>query len=118
MASHAARWLPSALVMLLATGVRHASAQPAFPPPAPPTLAASRASGPIVVDGDLTEPDWARTPVAADFVQAEPLQGEPATESTDVRVLFDDRYLYVGARCADRWRLVRSAAGYGSGRKR
>ena len=35
------------------------------------------------------------------FVQAEPLQGQAASEATDVRVLFDDEAVYVGAWLTD-----------------
>jgi hypothetical protein len=59
-------------------------------------LPAVRSAGPLVIDGRLDEPDWARAPVASDFVQSEPLDGQPATESTQVRVLYDDDALYVG----------------------
>lgn len=79
-----------------------AAAQQAFPPShTPPVLAAVRAVGPIVVDGLLDESDWAQAPTAGNFVQAEPQQGAPASEPTDVRVLYDEQFLYVGARCAD-----------------
>ncbi|MEZ5287951.1 MAG: DUF5916 domain-containing protein [Vicinamibacterales bacterium] len=79
-----------------------AVAQQTFPPPAiPPRLAAFRAAGDIRVDGVLDEADWARAPEAAGFVQAEPRQGEPATEGTIVRVLYDERNLYIGAVCRD-----------------
>ena len=66
-----------------------------------PQLAATRAQGVIAVDGTLDEADWTRAAVAASFIQAEPRQGEPATEPTEVRVLFDDRHLYVGVVCMD-----------------
>lgn len=36
-----------------------------------------------------------------DFRQKEPHEGEPATERTQVRVLFDDKNLYVGIRAFD-----------------
>jgi hypothetical protein len=79
-----------------------AAAQPAFPPSAtPPELAAARAVSALVVDGVLDEGDWMAAPVAANFVQAEPMQGQPASEPTEVRVLYDDRFLFVGAICAD-----------------
>jgi hypothetical protein len=35
----------------------------------------------------------------ADFIQAEPLSGPPATQRTEVWVLFDDDAVYVSARC-------------------
>lgn len=54
------------------------------------------------IDGRLDEAVWARAPVATDFVQQEPEVGEPATERTEVRVLYDGGALYVGFRNAVR----------------
>jgi len=62
---------------------------------------AVRASGPIVLDGRLDEPAWQGAPVASGFLQRDPDQGQPATEATELRLLFDDHALYVGARLAD-----------------
>ena len=53
------------------------------------------------IDGLLDEPAWRAAPPMLDFVQAEPVQGEPATERTEVRILFDDQTLYVGVICYD-----------------
>jgi len=63
---------------------------------------AERASAPISVDGRLDEDAWRRAPVAGGFLQRDPNQGEPATEATELRILFDDGALYVGARLRDR----------------
>lgn len=69
---------------------------------------------PILLDGHLSEPAWAQAPAAGDFRQSLPSEGEPATQRTEVRFLFDDEALYVGARMFDdlgaagvRSRLVR-----------
>jgi hypothetical protein len=74
-----------------------------------PTVHAVRASGSIVLDGRLDEPAWLAAPVATGFRQVEPQQGTPATFDTEVRLLFDDRYLYVGAFMRDTvgWKGVR-----------
>ena len=70
--------------------------------PAPPRqardhrLVAVRAERPVTVDGLLDEPDWARADVATDFTQSEPLEGQPSSERTEVRVLYDDQTIYVG----------------------
>jgi len=62
-------------------------------------VAATRASGSIRIDGRLDEPDWARaTPLTA-FRLIFVREGEAPSESTDVRVLFDDRHIYFGIRC-------------------
>ena len=54
------------------------------------------------VDGLLDEAAWRDAPMASGFRQQEPLEGEPATEITEVRVLFDDATLYVGVLARDR----------------
>ena len=66
------------------------------------TLPAVRAAGPIRIDGALDEPDWARAPMARGFIQSDPREGEPATEDTDVRVLYDANNLYFGVFAHDR----------------
>ena len=55
----------------------------------------------IEIDGELDESEWDLAKPATDFIQNEPLQGRPATEQTEVRVLYDSRNLYVGAYCFD-----------------
>lgn len=62
----------------------------------PRRLMAVRTTGPIVVDGRLNEPDWERAPLASDFTQSTPFEGQPSSERTEVRVLYDDSTLYVG----------------------
>ena len=56
----------------------------------------------ITIDGSLTESVWATAQPATDFVQKDPSEGEPATEWTEVRVLYDDKNIYIGAYCHDR----------------
>ena len=51
----------------------------------------------IRLDGRVREPAWDRADVATDFLQQAPREGEPATESTEVRVAYDDENLYIGA---------------------
>jgi len=65
-------------------------------------LPAVRAAGPIKIDGSLDEPDWSRAPTATGFVQNDPREGDPATEETEVRVLYDANNLYVGVYAHDR----------------
>ena len=57
--------------------------------------------GEIVVDGNLDEAEWNLAQPATDFIQNDPLTGEPATERTEVRILYDDENLYVGVYCFD-----------------
>ena len=60
-------------------------------------LPATRAAGAIEVDGILDEDEWQGAPVASGFTQGNPNEGMPATFETEVRVLHDDEFLYVGA---------------------
>ncbi|WP_242360209.1 DUF5916 domain-containing protein [Anaeromyxobacter sp. SG17] len=65
-------------------------------------LTAARRTGDIVLDGRLEDPAWDLTPAFDGFVQVFPAQGAPPSERTEVRVLFDDRALYVGIVAHDR----------------
>ncbi|MBI2402057.1 MAG: carbohydrate binding family 9 domain-containing protein [Gemmatimonadetes bacterium] len=51
-----------------------------------------------VIDGVLDEAVWQTAAVIDQFIQQEPAEGAPATEQTEVRVLYDRRNLYVGVR--------------------
>src|SRR5207245_1865309 len=53
------------------------------------------------IDGILDEAIWQQATPLANFVQAEPFEGQPATELTEVRILYDDLNLYIGAICYD-----------------
>ena len=64
-------------------------------------LAAVRTTTPMTIDGALDEPAWTDAPLAGGFLQSEPHEGEPATEATQVRVLYDDTFLYVGVFARD-----------------
>ena len=52
-----------------------------------------------VIDGRLDDPVWEHAPVATDFVQHQPDEGEPATQQTAVRLVYDDEALYIGVMC-------------------
>ena len=53
------------------------------------------------IDGRLDEEVWLRAAVIDEFVQQEPFEGEPATERTVVRLLYDARALYLGVEAHD-----------------
>ena len=58
------------------------------------------ADGPLI-DGHLDEEVWLVAAVIDDFVQQEPSDGDPATERTVVRLLYDARALYIGVEAYD-----------------
>jgi hypothetical protein len=54
-----------------------------------------------VIDGSMDEAVWQQAAIIDQFIQQEPAEGEPATERTEVRVLYDGSSLYVGVRAYD-----------------
>lgn len=55
----------------------------------------------IRLDGVLDEPAWRQATPAADFLQQDPDEGEPATERTEVFILYDRDNLYLGVMLYD-----------------
>ena len=56
--------------------------------------------GSVRIDGRLDEPVWRQATPLAGFIQKEPVEGQPATDDLDVRFVYDNGALYVGARMA------------------
>ena len=61
-----------------------------------PTVTATRAATPPVIDGRLDDEMWRSGALIDTFVQEEPVEGAPATEKTEVRVAYDKDKLYFG----------------------
>ncbi|RPI53324.1 MAG: hypothetical protein EHM55_14150 [Acidobacteria bacterium] len=59
------------------------------------------AAEPPLIDGALDDPVWGRAALIETFTQQEPVEGEPATERTEVRLLYDARALYIGVHAYD-----------------
>src|SRR3989441_3560255 len=53
------------------------------------------------LDGTLDDQLWQSAKVITDFRQREPNEGEPATEKTEVRILYTRRAVYFGIHCFD-----------------
>jgi hypothetical protein len=58
-------------------------------------------SGRIVLDGILNDEGWADVVPETEFTQRDPDEGEPATERTELRIVFDDSAIYFGVRLFD-----------------
>ena len=79
------------------------AAQPAAPPSGRPSLTAVRVQDAPVVDGEvLTDPAWQTAVPVSRFQQEQPDEGQPASERTEVRVVFTSDTLYLGVICFDR----------------
>ncbi|QSE98909.1 DUF5916 domain-containing protein [Fulvivirga lutea] len=73
-----------------------------FPPPQnPPSVTAQKATGQIKIDGKLIEGDWQNAKVVKEFFRMEPRQGRDYLYDTEVRLLYDEKNLYIGAFCKD-----------------
>ena len=55
----------------------------------------------IQVDGLLEEREWETAPKIGELTQREPATGERPTEKTEVTLLHDANYLYIGIMCYD-----------------
>ena len=78
-----------------------ATGAPANTPP-PIEIRAARSNASIDVDGVLDEAAWQAAPVVSEFHQRDPVEGGVPSQRTEVRGLFDDEALYVGAHLYDR----------------
>ena len=65
------------------------------------SIHALRLTDGIKIDGKLDEPVWSQAEAATDFRQQEPNEGSPATEKTEVRLLFDEKNIYIGIHAFD-----------------
>ena len=99
-ATGARRRLPVALAALVVAAL---GAGPALRAQAPEVgsleaRAVRVPDGAIRIDGTLDEQVWETAPAVTEFVQAEPNEGDPPTDRMEVRFVYDDSALYVGAR--------------------
>src|SRR5262245_19969898 len=67
-----------------------------------PTATATSASKPPALDGQvLNDPAWANSTPASSFWQTTPDEGQPATERTEVRIIYTAEIIYFGVVCHD-----------------
>ena len=62
-------------------------------------LSIKKATGKIIIDGILDEPDWQLASVAGSFKLNFPYDTSYAEKQTEARVTFDDKFLYISAVC-------------------
>jgi hypothetical protein len=65
------------------------------------TAQASRVDRAPKLDGTLDDPLWQQASPITDFMQREPYEEQPATERTEVRVLYSRNEVYFGVACHD-----------------
>lgn len=66
-----------------------------------PHVTMVRTEVPPVIDGRLSDAAWERAAVVTELTQAYPNEGTPPSARTEVRLLFDADFLYIGVRAFD-----------------
>ena len=66
-----------------------------------PSATAAHRTTAILLDGKLDEAAWSAATPITEFRQIDPDEGKPASQRTEVRFLYDDDALYVGAKMHD-----------------
>ncbi|NJB86455.1 hypothetical protein GGR26_002223 [Lewinella marina] len=66
-----------------------------------PTLEAVRTDASIKIDGILDEAAWADAPAATDFTTLRPTPGLAASQPTAIKVLYDNKGIYLAAQLFD-----------------
>lgn len=69
--------------------------------PDKPEISIGRTSENIRIDGMLSEKDWFAADSIASLIMIEPLANQKATNKTIVRILADEKNLYIGVICYD-----------------
>ena len=91
----------SAAGLLLAMSLALAAERPRIPEPKisfdPRTYVCYRAAGPVTVDGNLDEAVWEKAPWTEPFVDIEGGRRPKPRFRTMAKMLWDDRYFYIGA---------------------
>lgn len=59
------------------------------------------AASAIELDGKLDEAAWNQVAAGGDFIEYQPAEGTSPSHPTEFRILYDDKYLYVGYRVYD-----------------
>ncbi|MEM7572663.1 MAG: DUF5916 domain-containing protein [Bacteroidota bacterium] len=67
----------------------------------PRELAAFRTAESIKIDGQLDEAAWQQAESTGEFITRRPNPGEAASEAVDLRVIYDDEGIYIGAMLYD-----------------
>jgi Domain of unknown function (DUF5916)/Carbohydrate family 9 binding domain-like len=82
------------IVVVTASLTAHAENRPEF--------RVMRTSQPPKIDGILDDEVWRQTPLElGDWIAYNPLRGGKSDQRTDVRIAYDERYIYFGIHCFD-----------------
>lgn len=54
-----------------------------------------------IIDGDITDETWNAVPWNANFTQLSPIEGNKPTQRTKIKIIYDEKNLYLAVRCYD-----------------
>jgi hypothetical protein len=93
-------WAPSVLLALAAAAGAQVAAAAS---PAPrPEVAPVRVAAPPVIDGILEDEAWKGSPLPlTEWLTYNPLNGDRLAQTTEVRAVYDDGFIYFAFRCLD-----------------
>jgi hypothetical protein len=95
-------WIPASVLATLIAVAPLAAQQTTRSQNDPrPAAHAVKRSSSVDIDGKLDEAAWSAASPIGDLTQSVPNEGKPASEKTEIRVLYDDAAIYVGARMFD-----------------
>src|SRR5258706_15038267 len=66
-----------------------------------PVAHATLRQGEITIDGRLDDAAWAKATPITELVQSSPDEGKPPSQKTELRILYDEGAIYIGARMYD-----------------
>jgi len=66
-----------------------------------PAAGAVLRTAPISIDGRLDEDAWKNVTPITELRQQRPVEGNAASLATEVRIMYDDEAIYVGARMSE-----------------
>ena len=94
-------FLAAPLILSCKANARPGGAIPPVPQGEPRVAEAIPVDHKPRLDGSLDDPLWQSAKIITDFRQREPYEGEPATEKTEVRIVYTPTAIYFGIHCYD-----------------
>src|SRR6185312_12457485 len=82
------RGLTATILLMLCIGVSYSQVK---------VTRAVKVSTPPRIDGSLDDASWHDAPIATDFITRSPVFGKSATSRTEVRIVYDNNSIYIGA---------------------
>jgi hypothetical protein len=94
-------WALPILALVAAPAAAYAAAAAAADPVQIAAVPLADGAAPPTLDGKVTDEAWLKVEPYATFTQTDPIEGAPASERTEVRIVYDKSNIYIGVICFD-----------------